>query len=525
MRQSPAAMAANSSTVGREAAMPNSSLLTTPYRPGLATLSERRARMSSDAAALIYLGHELTYREVHNRVLTRAAELLESGVVPGDRIAYLGPNHPALVEVMLAALRVGAIFLPLNHRLSAPELDYQISDAGIRIVLVDRVMFATADALAGATDIQYVQWSTEPVEPPPSPAPAAEVGGQDPAFVLYTSGTTGHPKGAILTHENLLWNSYNVLLDVDVSADEVALVSAPLFHVAALDQILLTVLLKGGTCVLAPKWDVDDTFDLVDRYGVTWMFGVTAMFAQLSRSPRWPDADLASIRSVMSGGAPIPIGLIETYRAKGITFCQGYGMTETAPGATFLGPRDAVRKAGSAGHQVMFDEIRIVDSNGESVQAGVPGEVIVRGPNVTPGYWGNVAATEASFTDGGWFHTGDVAYQDDEGYVYIVDRLKDMYISGGENVYPAEVENVLLQHPDVVECAVVGTADGTWGEVGHAFVTRVQGSALDRDALCAFAGERLARYKIPKIVTFLPELPRTGSGKIRKQDLRRMDRN
>ncbi|MGB7235373.1 MAG: long-chain fatty acid--CoA ligase [Rhodococcus sp. (in: high G+C Gram-positive bacteria)] len=494
--------------------------MTSRYRPGLATLSERRASMSADAIALIYLGAELTYREVHNRVLLRVDEMARSGVRHGDRVAYLGPNHPALIETMLATVRMGAIFLPLNHRLSVPELEYQLDDADVVLLIADPALASTADELHEVTAVQYVRWSPEPVVPPADAVSAAEVGGDDPAFVLYTSGTTGRPKGAVLTHENLLWNSYNMLLDVDVSSDEVALVSAPMFHVAALDQIVLTVFLKGGTNVIAPRWDVENTFDLIDRYKVTWMFGVTSMYAQLAQSARWEDADLGSIRSVMSGGAPIPTRLIEMYRDKRVTFCQGYGLTETAPGATFLGPRDAVRKAGSAGQQVMFDEVRIVDGAGDEAQRGTAGEVLVRGPNVTPGYWANSEATDAAFTTGGWFHTGDIAYQDDEGFIYIVDRMKDMYISGGENVYPAEVENALFQHPEVVECAVVGAADDRWGEVGHAYVVTAANSTLDRESLCAFVGERLARYKVPKIVTFVSDLPRTASGKIRKQDLR-----
>ncbi|GGF94377.1 fatty-acyl-CoA synthase [Rhodococcoides trifolii] len=490
------------------------------YRPGLATLSERRARMSGDATAVIYLGAELTYRELHHRVLRRAADLRRSGVRSGDRVAYLGPNHPALVETMLAAMRLGAVFLPLNHRLTAPELDYQLADADVAVLVADSALSATVAALTCPTPVQYVEWSPEPVPSQPDSTPAAEVGGDDPAFVLYTSGTTGRPKGAVLTHENLLWNSYNMLLDVDVSSDEVALVSAPMFHVAALDQVVLTVYLKGGTNVIAPKWDVDDTYDLVDRHGITWMFGVTSMYAQLAQSPRWADADLGSFRSVMSGGAPIPRRLIDTYREKGVTFCQGYGLTETAPGATFLSPRDVERKAGSAGQQVMFDEVRIVDGSGAEAARGTAGEVIVRGPNVTPGYWGNADATRDAFSDGGWFHTGDIAYQDDDGFVFIVDRMKDMYISGGENVYPAEVENVLYQHPDVTECAVVGMADDRWGEVGHAYVVTSAASALDADTLRTFALDRLAKYKVPAVVTFVDALPRTGSGKIRKQDLR-----
>jgi fatty-acyl-CoA synthase len=212
------------------------------------------------------------------------------------------------------------------------------------------------------------------------------------------------------------------------------------------------------------------------------------------------------------------VRLIDIYREKGVTFCQGYGLTETAPGATFLSPRDVERKAGSAGQQVMFDEVRIIGMSGGDAPTGEPGEVIVRGPNVTPGYWGNDDATRAAFSDGGWFHTGDIAYQDAEGFVFVVDRLKDMYISGGENVYPAEVENVLFQHPDVTECAVVGAADDRWGEVGHAYV--VGGPELDAETLRAFATERMAKYKVPAIFSFVDALPRTGSGKIRKQDLR-----
>lgn len=297
--------------------------MTSRYRPGLATLSERRASKSADAIASIYLGTELTYREVHNRVLVRVDEMALAGVRRGDRVAYLGPNHPALIETMLATVRMGAVFLPLNHRLSAPELEYQLGDADVVLLVADPTLAATADELRGVTAVEYLRWSPEQAVPPADPVSAADVGGDDPAFVLYTSGTTGRPKGAILTHENLLWNSYNVLLDVDVSSDEVALISAPMFHVAALDQIVLTVFLKGGTNVIAPRWDVDDTFDLIDRYKVTWMFGVTSMYAQLAQSPRWTDADLGSIRSVMSGGAPIPLRLIEMYRDKQVTFCQG----------------------------------------------------------------------------------------------------------------------------------------------------------------------------------------------------------
>lgn len=342
----------------------------------------------------------------------------------------------------------------------------------------------------------------------------------DPALILYTSGTTGRPKGATLSHANLVWNCYNLLVGVDVTSTEVALVSAPLFHVAALNQTLLPTFLKGGRSVIMPSWDVDGCYDLIERHGVTWMFGVTAMFAALAASPRWPRADLSSLRTLMSGGAPIPVSLIHTYQERGLVFCQGYGLTETAPGATFLEAGDSVRKAGSAGVPVFFADVRVVGPDLDPVAPGEPGEVQVRGPNVTPGYWNAPEATAAAFTADGWFRSGDVATVDDEGHVYIVDRLKDMYISGGENVYPAEVESVLSEHPSVAEVAVVGVPDRRWGEVGRAFVVPREDHELKPRTLRDFLGPRLAKYKIPVYYDIVSTLPRTGSGKIRKPDLR-----
>lgn len=491
------------------------------FRPGLATLSERRAAMSGSEVALVYLGDQITYREVHSRVLIRAAALAAAGVGKGDRVAYLGENHPALIETMLAVVRIGGVFLPLNNRLTHNELHYQLTDSAASALILGPERCADSESFADASFIVDVAvWSPDPVAAPAIAVPAAQVGGTDPAFLLYTSGTTGRPKGAILSHENLLWNSFNLMLDVDVRSDEVALVSAPMFHVAALNQLVVTVYLKGGRSVIAPKWDADLALDLIESHGVTWMFGVATMFADLTNSARWAHTDLASIRSVMSGGAPIPRHLIDLYMEKGITFCQGYGLTETAPGATFLPQHESVRKAGSAGAQVMFDEVMIVDADGTECPPGTTGEIIIRGPNVSTGYWRNPAATATAFSDGGWFHSGDIGYRDTEGFFFIVDRLKDMYISGGENVYPAEVEAVLFEHPDVAEAAVIGMPDDRWGEVGHAFVVSHEDALINVSEVQEFASTRLARYKVPKRITVVPRLPRTGSGKVRKTALR-----
>ncbi|WP_232323659.1 AMP-binding protein [Catenuloplanes japonicus] len=306
---------------------------------------------------------------------------------------------------------------------------------------------------------------------------------------------------------------------MDVAGDDVTLVSAPLFHVAALHQCLLPTILKGGRTVIMPAWDVDGAYDLIARHRVTWMFGVTSMYAALAASPRWPDADLRSVRRLLVGGSAVPEALIHTYQRRGLVFCQGYGLTETAPGATFLEAPEAATHPGSAGPPVFFTDVRCVRPDLTDADPGEPGEVVVRGPNVTPGYWNDAGATRDAFT-GDWFRTGDIAVAGPDGHLHIVDRLKDMYISGGENVYPTEVEAVLFAHPAVAEAAVVGVPDPAWGETGRAFLVPAAGRRIDAGEIRAFLTGRLARYKIPRYIDVVDALPRTGSNKVRKPQLR-----
>ncbi|MDL4816252.1 acyl-CoA synthetase [Actinomadura opuntiae] len=495
---------------------------------GLGGWPARRALMSPGRTAFVHRDRPTTYGEVHDRTSRLADRLRAAGVGRGDRVAYLGPNHPAFVETMFAAHVLGAVFVPLNFRLAAPEIDYMLAHSGASVLVYapecEPVVRAcertpgTVAAVGGPAEgeLGYEDWLASG-----DPAPIdTEVGLDDVACILYTSGTTGRPKGAMLTHGNLVWNCYNLLVGVDVAGDEVTLVSAPLFHVAALNQCLLPTFLKGGCSVIMPSWDVDACFDLIARHRVTWMFGVTAMFAALAQSPRWDGADLSSVRSLMSGGAPVPPALIHTYQERGLVFCQGYGLTETAPGATFLEAAESERKAGSAGVPVFFTGVRCVRPDLTDVQPGEPGEVIIKGPNVTPGYWNAPDATASAFTEDGWFRSGDIAHVDPEGYYYIVDRVKDMFISGGENVYPAEVEAAIFEHPAVAEAAVIGVPDRRWGEVGRAFVVTAPGAALDLDDLRAFLAGRLAKYKIPVYLDVVDDLPRTGSNKVQKGRLR-----
>jgi fatty-acyl-CoA synthase len=456
--------------------------------------------------AFTFEGVSTTYAEVARRTTKLARRLEELGVRHGDRVAYLGPNHPSFAETMFAAHLLGAIFVPLNFRLTTAEIDYQLADCGAR-VLVHAARFSSGHPSAISLD-DYEEWLAGGAEEPLD----VEVSVEDSALILYTSGTTGRPKGAVLSHANLLWNTFNLMIGVDIASDEVALVSAPLFHVAALTQTLLPTFVKGGRSVITPRWDVETCLELIEWERVTWMFGVSTMYADLAASPRWRTADLSSLRVLLCGGAAVPDAVIRTYQDRGLVFCQGYGLTETAPGATFLEPADSRRKAGSAGVPVFLADVRLADT----------GEIEVQGPNVTPGYWNDPVATAAAFTDDGWFRTGDVGRLDDEGYLHIVDRVKDMFISGGENVYPAEVENAIADHPDVAEVAVVGVPDPRWGEVGRAFVRPRSGALVDAVVLREFLVPRLAKYKIPVHVDVVTELPRTGSGKVLKPALRRV---
>jgi fatty-acyl-CoA synthase len=482
---------------------------------GLGSWPARRARMTPDRTAVIFEERRWTYARLHERVTRLAHGLRGLGVRAGDRVAYLGPNHPAFLETLFAVGALGGILVPLNFRLAGPELEFMLGDSGAHVLVHAPEL---AETIAGMTpsvrpravavgeeyEELLANGGTQPLDEP--------VGLDDVCMIMYTSGTTGRPKGAMITHGNVTWNSVNVLLDIDLGRDEVTLVSAPLFHTAALNMTCLPTLVKGGTAVIMAAFSPDAAFDLIERHRVSWMFGVPAMFTAMARARRWADADLSSVRILECGGAPVPEALIRTYRERGLTFLQGYGMTEAAPGVLFLGP-EAADRVGSAGKPSFFTDVRLAGSE-------EPGEILVQGPNVMKGYWGRAEATHEAFADG-WFRTGDAAVTDEDGFFYIVDRIKDVIISGGENVYPAEVEAVLYEHPAVAECAVIGVPDDTWGEVGKAVVVLRRDSRADVAELLGALAGRLAKYKIPKSVEFAEALPRSASGKVLKQQLRK----
>ena len=490
------------------------------HNQGIGSWPARRARKTPNRIALIHEDRATTYAQLDDRVNRLAQVLRRRGVRRGDRVAYLGPNHPAYVETLFAAGLIGAVFVPLNTRLTAPELRHQLDDSGSCLLVTARCPRAAelGDAVetlpAEGAEYEAVLAAAVPEHQDET------VGPDDLCLIMYTSGTTGRPKGAMLTHGNLTWNCVNVLVNVDVSSDEVTLVSAPLFHIAALGMTCLPTLLKGGTVILESAFEPARALELVARHRITCLFGVPAMYEMLADEAGWDEADLSSLRNLLCGGAPVPARTIRRYLDRGLAFVQGYGMTEAAPGVLLLDRRDVHEHAGSAGVPQFFTDVRLVRADGTPAGVDEPGEVLVSGPNVTPGYWHRPQETQTSFHDGTWFRSGDIATEDADGYVHLVDRVKDMIISGGENIYPAEVEDALLEHPDVAECAVFGVPDEKWGEVGRAVVVLKAGRACEPAALLAHLDGRLARYKIPNSVVFAASLPRSGAGKLLKGPLR-----
>jgi fatty-acyl-CoA synthase len=491
---------------------------------GVGSWIARRARMTPGRTAMIFEEQEWTFAQLHERITRLAHALGGLGVRHGDRVGYLGLNHPSFLETLFAANTLGAIFVPLNFRLAGPELEFVIGDAGCDVLVYGPDLAGLVDTIRDDLAVRhFVRLDTDyeallegqPVEPVDVPVDMDEV-----CLIMYTSGTTGRPKGAMLTHGNITWNNYNSLLFTDTLGDDVTLVCAPLFHIGGLNVTLLVALQKGATVVLMRAFDPTQAIELVQRYKVTTMFGVPAMFNFMTQVPAWAGADLSTIRYLICGGAPVPEPLIKTYLERGLAFCQGYGLTETAPFALLLDKQDALRKVGSAGKAPMWTEVRVVRPDMTDVEVGETGEVVIRGPNVMAGYWNRPEATDEVITHNGWFHSGDAARIDDEGYVYIVDRVKDMIISGGENIYPAEVEDVLYRHPKVAEVAIIGVPDERWGEVGKAIVVLKDAAECGEGELLEFCKGKVANYKIPKSVEFIDVLPRNPAGKVLKWELR-----
>ncbi|MDR5682650.1 MAG: long-chain fatty acid--CoA ligase [Armatimonadota bacterium] len=491
---------------------------------------ERRADIAPGRTALIDGPRRFTYRALHDRVASLAGALGQMGVRRGDRVAILSVNRAEYVEVLFAAAWLGAILVPLNWRLTASELAFQVSDSEPVVLFVDPELGDLAQALrarpeAGSiraavafdTDLPVPPWAAAYGELSADP-PAPAGGFDDPLLIMYTSGTTGRPKGAVLTQRTQLWNSINIGTAVRLTSDDVTLNVLPMFHIGGIGLFALPTLHVGGTAVLQRRFDPEEAVRLLEEHRVSAMFGVPSIYLMLLESEAFRRADVSGVR-FSCGGAPCPLRIIEAFQERGLLFQQGYGLTETAPTCLILPAEDAFRKAGSAGKPAVHVQARVVDDDGREVPPDAVGEVWTRGPNLFSGYWRRPRETEEAF-EGDWFKTGDLARRDAEGFFYIVDRKKDMIISGGENIYPAEVEDVLYRHPAVAEAAVIGVPHERWGEVPKAIVVLRPGHALTADELFRFCEPHLARYKIPRLLEVVPALPRNAAGKVLKRVLR-----
>ena len=497
---------------------------------GIGTWLARRAELNPRWPALVFEGRSWTYGEWNAEVQRVRHALREAGVSAGDRVAAVTMNEPEFLTLAFACWQSGVIFVALNFRLSAPELAFMLQDSGASLVLAGADFLATVESIRGEIPARrfvclgreapgWASWDAFTSGMPEIGWPE-DVREDEVAILMYTSGTTGRQKGVMLTHGNIFWNNVNAMHYFALADEERTLVCAPLFHIGGLNVTPLYAVQRGGTIYLLKSFDPKAVLDSIETHRISSMFGVPAMFLFMSQQPDFARRDLSSIRLLVCGGAPVPETLIELYGSRGIAFAQGYGLTETSPFATFLTSRDLRRKVGSAGQAPIYTEVRIVDEKNNPAPAGERGEIVVRGPNVMKGYWNKPEATAEVIDAQGWFHTGDVGLCDDEGYFYVLDRKKDMVITGGENVYPAEVEAVLYQMPEVAEAGVVGLPDEKWGERVVAAVVRRPGAALTSEQVVAFTAGRLAGFKRPRQVEFVDALPRNAQGKILKRVLR-----
>lgn len=499
---------------------------------GLAEWLRRRAARAPEKPALTFQGETWSYGEFQVRIERMAAMLASNGVGRGDRVAVLAFNHPVVLVLIFATARIGAILVPLNHRLSPVELRDIVADAGAGTLIVDERNRAAIQAVRGTMacsrhflfDGSAEGWESLDAALARAPASTPAVDGQpdDVAMLIYTSGTTGRPKGVMLSNRNFWTNNVNWVLTSDFTSRDVTLNTAPLFHVGGLCVVLLVTFMAGGHNVLHDGFDPATFLADVERHRVTVTFCVPAMMLFATQHPSFAATDLSSLRMIVAGGAPVPEPLLETYAARGVPVSQCYGMTESTTGVTFLETHRARTKLGSCGRPGPLTEVKLIDDRGDEIaQAGIAGELCMRGGNVTQGYWKMPEATAQVLSADGWFRSGDVARRDDEGFYTICDRTKDMIISGGENIYSAEVESVLYAHPAIAEVAVIGRPDEKWGETVLAIVTLRPGAILTLEDLRDFASRSLARFKLPRAMEVVDFMPRNPNGKVQKPELRR----
>lgn len=493
---------------------------------------DKRAKLTPERVALedTISGTGITYAD-WNAQANRTANFLRSlGVQKGDRVSVYASNCVEYLDIFFACGKIGAIVHNLNWRLTVLELQGMITDAAPIVLVYSPEWQEKVDELRPLiSTVRHFVAIGETKHKADTPfakrneysealSDRPDLAMDDPWGIYYTGGTTGLPKGAILTHGNMTWNSINTVMSWGITAEDSAPLQLPLFHIGGPNIFMLPLVHVGGKTILCRQFDLDQTFDLIESNSITHFIGVPTMFVMMQQHERWKTADFSRMKLVISGGASCPLPVMQKFWDKGVDFKMGYGLTEATGNNFWLPPSDVRRKIGSVGYPIFHIDMKVVRSDGRTCNPNEEGELLIRGPHITPGYWNKPEETAQTIKNG-WLHTGDIARQDEDGCFYIIGRSKDMFISGGENVYPAEVESVMHAHPAVAEAALIGVPHEKWGEVGRAFVVVEEGQTLTEEELLAFMRQRLAKYKIPHSVVFVNELPKTAIGKIDKKKL------
>jgi acyl-CoA synthetase (AMP-forming)/AMP-acid ligase II len=491
------------------------------------------ATLTPYKAIAVFEDESITYGEMATRATALAGGLAARGISRGQVVGLLSYNCPEFLETIFAANYLGAIAMPINWRLAAPEVRYIVEHSGARAIVCDEPLVDLADQAMMGIDEALVRvcvspagagagWTTlADLRTTQAMAERNPMAADDIHRLMYTSGTTGRPKGVMITHANLAWKNFAHIVEFGFTSADLGLACGPMYHVGALDLTTTSLVAAGATTIIHRSFDASDVVDELERSRVTTVWLAPAMVNAIMALPDIDQHDLSSVRLVINGGEKMPIPLIERLQRTfpSAWFADAYGLTETVSGDTFLDPGSMMSKLGSVGRPCLYLDLDIWDEHGASVAAGERGEIVMRGPKVFKGYWRDPDATAAAFV-GGWFHTGDIGFRDDDGYLYIVDRFKDMIVSGGENIASSEVERVLYEHDAVLEVAVVGRPHDRWGEVPVAFVVLREGATATENVLVEHCRAQLARFKTPKAITFLDALPRNPSGKVLKRELR-----
>ncbi len=474
---------------------------------------QKRSQHSPHKIAVIdgETGERWSYKQLYDRSRVMAGRLLSAGIEIGDRVALLSPNHIVYFDLLFACGEIGATFVPLNWRLAEKEWNYIVKDCNAKCVIVHDEYLEDSKAIESQVytvedlPTKEIQWNG-----------SSSSSTNDPAAIIYTGGTTGQPKGVILTYENIISNAINTIVSWGLHKEDITLTCLPMFHTGGLNALSTPLLMAGGTVVLMRNFEAEKTMQLLNLYECTITLMVPTMYSMLVEHPYFRETDFPTMKTFLSGGAPCPLEIYEAFNQKGKLFKEGYGLTEAGPNNFYIDSYEAYGKKGSVGKAMLFNEVKLMINDSQEAGEGEVGEIFIRGSHVFSEYCGKEEETKKAKC-GGWLKTGDLGRRDEDGYFYIVGRTKDMIISGGENIYPLEVEQILCQHEAVKEACVIGVQHAVWGEAVIAIIS--QKKQTSEKELLTFCKRRIGVYKIPKKIIFVPELPKTAVGKIDKKHL------